>query len=253
MKISLRCPALHIKPFRNKIKGSKCLMETKLKILICDDSAAVHESLSAYLKSENMECISVYDGEEALEKIKTDHFDLLVLDVMLPKIFGTDVCREIRKTSDIPIIMLSARGDEFDRILGLEIGADDYITKPFSPREVVTRIKTILKRIQPKPRSNGKLVLGAMVIDTEGYDASVGAERLELTPKEIETLIFFAYNKNKVLSREQILNKVWGYDYVGDTRAVDTLIKRLRQKLPGGAGFEIKAVYGVGYKLEVEQ
>jgi len=226
-------------------------MENKLKILICDDNIAVYESLSAYLKVENFECMSVEDGEQALNKLKVENFDLLILDIMMPKMFGTDVCREIRKTNDLPIIMLSARGEELDRILGLEIGADDYITKPFSPREVVTRIKTILKRVRPKNNVSNKLVIGLLTIDIEGYQVTSGGETLDLTPKEIETLIYFAHNINKVLSREQILNKVWGYDYFGDTRAVDTLIKRLRQKLPNsGVGFEIKAIYGVGYKME---
>ena len=232
-------------------------MNNKLKILICDDNIAVHESLSAYLKAENMDCFSVYDGVEALNKVKSEHFDIIVLDIMMPKMYGTDVCREIRKTNDIPIIMLSARGEEFDRILGLELGADDYITKPFSPREIVARIRTILKRLQPQSilqSSQGRIVIGEMTIDVEGYEARVTDIKLELTPKEIETLIYLAQNKNKVLTREQILNRVWGYDYFGDTRAVDTLIKRLRQKFPASdKGFEIKAIYGVGYKLEATQ
>ncbi|AHM56038.1 putative transcriptional regulatory protein YclJ [Peptoclostridium acidaminophilum DSM 3953] len=230
-------------------------MENKLKILICDDNIAVHESLSAYFKDENMECVSVFDGAEALDKITNGHFDVIILDIMMPKMFGTDVCREIRKTSDIPIIMLSARGEEFDRILGLELGADDYITKPFSPREVVVRVRTILKRLKPQNASQISqrcIVIGEMTIDVEGYEVKVSDKKLKLTPKETETLIYLAQNRNKVLTREQILNRVWGYDYFGDTRAVDTLVKRLRQKFPASdKGFEIKAIYGVGYKLEV--
>lgn len=230
-------------------------MNDKLKILLCDDNIAVHESLSAYLKAENMECFSAYDGVEALNKIRSDHYDLIILDIMMPKMFGTDVCREIRKTSDVPIIMLSARDEEFDRILGLELGADDYITKPFSPREVVVRIRTILRRLRPQgalPDRQDRIAIGNLIIDPEGYGASLKDAKLDLTPKEIETLIYLAQHKNKVLTREQILSRVWGYDYFGDTRAVDTLIKRLRQKLPASdEGFEIKAVYGVGYKLEV--
>ena len=228
-------------------------MSNQLKILICDDNIAVHESISAYLKLENMESLSAYDGEEALQKAINEQVDLIILDIMMPKISGTEVCREIRKKKDVPIIMLSARSEEFDRILGLELGADDYITKPFSPREVVARIRTIMKRVQPRT-SKEKMVIGALVVDPEGYEALINGIRLETTPKEVETLIYLASNKNKVISREQILNKVWGYDYFGDTRAVDTIIKRLRQKLPEGPlGFEIKAVYGVGYKLEAEK
>lgn len=227
-------------------------MNEELNILICDDNIAVHESLSAYLKAENMKCVSVYDGEAVFEKLKSEHFDLIVLDIMMPKIFGTDVCREIRKTSEIPIIMLSARGEEFDRIMGLEIGADDYITKPFSPREVIIRIKKILKRVLPKAEKSNTFQIGKLNIDADGYTVSVFGKKIELTPKEIETLVYLFKNKNKVISRDQILNRVWGYDYSGDSRAVDTIIKRLRAKLPiGDLGFEIKAVYGVGYKLEV--
>jgi len=230
-------------------------MNNKLKVLICDDNIAVHESLSAYLKAENMDCFSAYDGVEALNKIKNEYYDIIILDIMMPKMFGTDVSREIRKTNDIPIIMLSARGEEFDRILGLELGADDYITKPFSPREIVVRIRTILKRLQPQSSlqsRQGRIVIGEMTIDVEAYEVKLTDEKLELTPKEIEMLIYLSQNKNKVLTREQILSRVWGYDYFGDTRAVDTLIKRLRQKFPDSdKGFEIKAIYGVGYKLEV--
>ncbi|MFZ5969572.1 MAG: response regulator transcription factor [Bacillota bacterium] len=229
-------------------------IETKLKILICDDNIAVHESLTAYLNAENMKCFSVFDGEQALNILKTENFDLLILDVMLPKMFGNNVCKEIRKTSEIPIIMLSAKGEEDDRILGLEIGADDYVAKPFSPREVITRIKTILKRVQPNNISKNKLIAGELIIDIEGYEVHVNGEKIELTPKELEILAFLVMNKGKVLSRERLMNKVWGYDYCGGTRAVDTQIKRLRQKLPEtGVSFEIKAIYGIGYKLEVTE
>jgi DNA-binding response OmpR family regulator len=230
-------------------------MEHQPKVLICDDNIAVHESLTAYLKAENIQCESAYDGKEALNKIKNTQFDLMILDIMMPKMSGTDVCREIRKTSEVPIIMLSARGEEFDRILGLEIGADDYITKPFSPREVVARIKAVLKRVQPQSTlttHTERIVIDQMTIDVECYEVTIGNQKIELTPKEIEMLIYLSRNKNKVLTREQILNQVWGYDYLGDTRAVDTLIKRLRKKLPAsGLNFEIKSVYSIGYKLEV--
>lgn len=230
-------------------------MNNKLKILICDDNIAVHESLYAYLKAEDMESVSVYDGIEVLDMIKNIHFDAIVLDIVMPKMFGTDICREIRKTNDIPIIMLSSRVEEFDRILGLELGADDYIIKPFSPREVVVRIRTILKRSQPKMllvNRSDKIVIGEMIIDVEGYGVNIRNTKLELTAKEIEMLIYLSQNKNKVLTREQILKKVWGYDYLGDTRAVDTLVKRLRQKLSiSDKSFEIKTIYSVGYKLEV--
>lgn len=229
-------------------------MQGKVKILICDDNIAVHESISAYLQAENMGYESVYNGEEALKKLEDHHFDLVILDIMLPGLFGTEVCRKIRTTSNIPIIMLSAKGEEFDRILGLEIGADDYITKPFSPREVVTRIRTILKRTNNAlPVEDAILTLGDMKIDRSSFEIQIKGIQMDFTPKEIELLIYFTINKNKVLSREQILSKVWGYDYFGDTRAVDNLIKRMRKKLPEenlNLGFEIKSVYGMGYKME---
>lgn len=229
-------------------------MERPIKILICDDNIAVHESLKAYLHAEKMECGSAYDGEQALEMLKNERFDLLVLDVMMPRMFGTRVCKELRKTSEIPVVMLSARGEEEDRILGLELGADDYVVKPFSPREVVTRIKAILKRARPVDPSGSVRRVGGLTIDMDGYTVSVDGQTIELTPKEFEILACMAENKGKVLTREQLMSKVWGYEYCGDTRAVDTQIKRIRQKLPEtGTGFEIKAVYGVGYKLEVAE
>jgi DNA-binding response OmpR family regulator len=230
-------------------------MDRPLKVLICDDSLAIHESLKAYFNEANIECISAFDGIEAIEKFKEYTFDIIILDIMMPKKFGTEVCREIRAKSNVPIIMLSSRGDEFDRIHGLEIGADDYITKPFSPREVVARIHTILKRTNPislHKNMNEILTIGEMSIDVEGYTLKINHHEIEMTPKELEILILLARNKNKVLSRESILNRVWGNDYFGDTRAVDTLIKRIRQKLPSTIkGFELKSIYGVGYKLEV--
>jgi len=220
------------------------------QILICDDSAAVHESISAYLTAENMEYDSAYDGEEALKKVSSGCYDLIILDVMLPKIMGTDVCREIRKKSDVPILMLSARSEEVDRVLGLEIGADDYVTKPFSPREIVARIRTILKRTRPRNEAE-KIVLRGMVIDSNAFTVTVCGKKADLTPKQVELLKCLAENAGRVLSREQLLNKVWGYDYYGDTRVVDTQIKRIRQKLPPeNAGLEIESIYGIGYKLE---
>lgn len=225
-------------------------MEAKPRILICDDNIAVHESISAYLTAENMEYDSAYDGEEALRKVRESHYDLIILDVMLPKIMGTDVCRTIRKSSDIPIIMLSARSEEFDRILGLEIGADDYVTKPFSPREIIARIRTILKRMKPKEVSE-KIILREMTIDPQAYTVSVCGQQLDITPRQVELLKCLAENAGRVLSREQLMNQVWGYQFYGDTRVVDTQIKRIRQKLPTqGVTFTIRSIYGVGYKLE---
>lgn len=226
-----------------------------IRILICDDSIAVHESLGTYFRAENIECVSAYDGEQARNLLKLETFDLIILDIMMPKIIGTELCKEIRKTNEVPIIFLSARGEEFDRILGFELGADDYITKPFSPKEVVVRVRSILKRVPPRKifdDNSSSIYIGNMCIRVDGYEVFIHQKKLDLTPKEVKVLIYFAEHKNKVLTRDQILNNIWGYDYYGDTRAVDTLLKRLRQKLPDtNIGFEIKSIYGVGYKLEV--
>lgn len=228
------------------------VMDPRIMVLICDDNIAVHESLNAYLQAEGMGSVSAYDGEQALQILAENQFDLVVLDIMMPGMFGTEVCKEIRKTSDIPILMLSARSEEIDRIIGLEIGADDYITKPFSPREVVVRIKTILKRVQPKKENPQRLTGGNLSIDVEGYEVRINGELVELTAKETELLVFLVRNSGTVINREELLYKVWGYDYLGDTRTVDTMIKRIRQKIAiASPDFSIKSVYGVGYKFEV--
>ncbi|MEK4244296.1 response regulator transcription factor [Psychrobacillus sp. FSL K6-2684] len=227
-------------------------MDHNITILICDDNVAVHESINAYLQAEGMNSVSAYDGEMSLKLLKENNFDLVVLDLMMPGLFGTEVCKEIRKTSDIPILMLSARSEEVDRIVGLEIGADDYITKPFSPREIVVRIKTILKRVQPKKENTHYLKAGNLSIDIDGYEVLINNQEIEFTAKEVEFLTFLVKNTGKVVNREELLYKVWGYDYIGDTRAVDTLIKRIRQKIAKASPeFSIKSVYGVGYKFEL--
>ena len=219
-------------------------------ILICDDNKAVHEGLSGYLKALHYHIYSTFDGESAITVLEREKIDLVILDVMLPGIFGTEVCRQIRKKSDIPVLMLSAKGDEIDRIIGLEIGADDYVTKPFSPREVAVRVRNMLRRAE-KSQENQRLVCAELCIVIEAYEVFVREEMVDLTPRETEVLYYLAKNAGRVLTRNQIMNCVWGYDYCGDTRAVDNQIKRIRQKLPAdGVHFEIKAVYGVGYKFE---
>ncbi len=218
-------------------------------VLLCDDNEVVHQSLGLYFEQEGIKAVSVYDGEAALEAFRTRHFDLIILDIMLPKMFGTDVCREIRKTSDIPILFLSAKGEEFDRVLGLELGADDYVTKPFSPREVVARIKSILRRSQKK--SDGNLTLGLISVNTKSYKVSIGDEQIKMTPREVELLAFLINHRGEVLSRNAILDAVWGEDYYGDIRAVDTLIARVRGKIPEKAAeVEFKSIYGVGYMID---
>ncbi len=218
-------------------------------VLICDDNIAVHESLSTYLNEAHIQVLSAYTGEEALEQLMRHDIKFVILDLMLPGISGLDVLRDLRKFSDVPVLILSAKSSEFDRILGLELGADDYIAKPFSPREIATRVQVILKRTENK--SVSKLIsFSNLTIDTHAYTAFIDGKLLELTPKELKVLALFASTPGIVLSRERILNNVWGYDYYGDLRSVDTQIKHIRQKLPKSAKFEIKSVYGVGYKLE---
>lgn len=220
-------------------------------VLICDDNIAVHKSLECYLAEDNINMVSVYDGESALKVLQSKNISLVVLDVMLPKKNGLDVLRDIRKTMDTPVIMLSAKGSDVDRIVGLELGADDYVVKPFSPREVTLRIRKLLARSNSMAETK-KLRFAELTIDVDSYEAFINGRSLGLTAKEVELLSYLVYNAGKVLSREIILNAVWGYNYVGDTRSVDAQIKRLRQKLPKeNIHFAIKSIYGVGYKMEM--
>lgn len=231
-------------------------MEKSFHVLICDDNQTVHDTIGAYLKAEGITYSSAYDGLEALNLFDKLNPDFVVLDLMMPKLFGTQVCKEIRKVSNVPILMLTAKGEEIDRIVGLEIGADDYVVKPFSPREVVVRIKTILKRINNQQENDTKkiIVIDNLTIDLDCYVIKVNEKVIEATPKEIEILYLLASHANKVFSREQILSAVWGYDYFGDNRAVDTHIKRLRKKLPeDNTNWAIKSIYGIGYKFEVRK
>ncbi len=226
-----------------------------INILICDDDPIVHESLNIYLKNEDFNCLSAYDGEEALNIIKAASPSLIVLDIMMPKLNGLEVCKEVRKTSNVPIIMLTAKGEEIDKILGLELGADDYIVKPFSPREVVARIKAVRRRITENVAEGKSSILyfDRLEISLKHYQVKFDGHVIISTPKEVETLFLLASNPGQVFSREQILNRVWGYDYYGDTRTIDTHIKRIRAKLPQeGMSWGLQTVYGVGYKFEVE-
>lgn len=222
-------------------------------ILICDDQPAVHETLGAYLDVEGYTHSDAFDGEQALALMQSKSPDLIILDLMMPKINGMDVCREIRKTSKVPIIMLTAKGEEIDRILGLELGADDYIIKPFSPREVIARVKAVLRRFSEQDEQPATVLrFDNLEINLSHYEVTANGESVPFTPKEVEILYFLASHPGQVFDREQILSKVWGYDYFGDTRAVDTQIKRIRQKLPQeGVSWSIRTVYGVGYKFEV--
>ena len=226
---------------------------TTQKILIADDEPAVHESLGIYLKADGFETVDAYDGQETLDKLNAD-ISLVVLDLMMPKKSGIEVCREIRKTSQLPILMLTAKGEEIDRILGLELGADDYIVKPFSPREVVARIKAVLRRTSEQPRADSDVVThNGLSIDLKSYTVLLKGEPVICTPKEIEILHLLASHPGQVFTREQLLSKVWGYDFAGETRTVDTHIKRIRAKLDSASlGWSIKTIYGVGYKFDLD-
>ena len=223
------------------------------RVLVADDDPRVHEKLGAHFRREEYQMASAYDGEEALELAKQLRPDMLVLDVLMPKMDGFMVCRELRKDSNIPIIMLSAKTDEFDRLLGLELGADDYITKPFSAREVVARIKAVLRRLHdvPEEKPNTHLVVDNLEIDMNAYQVRLNGTVVPCTPKEIEILWTLASNPGMVFSREHLLQSIWGYDYLGDTRAVDSHIKRIRAKLcEGKNAWDIRTVWGVGYRFE---
>lgn len=223
-----------------------------MKVLLCDDEVTVRESLSLYLKREGYEVLLASDGQEALDRFRSTPLDFVILDLMMPKIQGTDVCKEIRKTSDVPVIMLTAKGEEIDRIIGFELGADDYIVKPYSAREVMARIKAILRRTQEQSDGSLKSVIQVkdLIISLTNYSITHLGEKVQATPKEIEILYMLVSHPSQVFTREQILNRVWGFsDYIDD-RSIDTHIKRIRAKLPESYRDMIKTVYGVGYKFE---
>lgn len=218
-----------------------------MNILMIEDESRLRKLVYDYLKKENFTLIEAEDGEIGLELFYENNIDLILLDVMLPKLDGWTVCREIRNTSRVPIIMLTARGEEIDQLFGFELGVDDYLTKPFSPKILIARIHALLKRYN---KENTKLEFGNIIIDSNAHEVSLDGLILDLSPKEYDLLLYFTQNLNIALSREQILNHVWGYDYFGDERTVDTHIKRLRLKLASESDY-IKTIRGVGYKFEV--
>lgn len=224
-----------------------------MKVLIVDDNKQIISILEAYAKKEGYQTVIAVDGQEALDVFQRERPDIILLDVMMPKIDGFEVCRVIRKTSNVPIIMITARGEDFEKIMGLEIGADDYIIKPFSPGEIMARIKAILRRIQPKTENLQVFSYDNLQINLADYTVSIDNKVLSLTKKEIEILWTLATKKDRVFSRDMLLNKLWGYDYIGDSRTVDSHIKRLRAKLEKYPHdkWEIKTIWGVGYKFEV--
>jgi len=224
------------------------------KVLIADDNKQIVSILSEYCKKNNFTVSTVFDGEEALKEIEKNKFDIVLLDVMMPKKDGFDVCRETRKFSNVPIIMITARGEDYEKIMGLEIGADDYIVKPFSPGEIIARINAILRRIMPKNDESEKIfTFNNLEIDLNNFTVKVNDEIISLTKKEIEILWTLATNQNKVFTRENLLDLIWGFDYFGESRTVDTHIKRLRAKLDNyeHKKWNIKTIWGVGYKFDI--
>ncbi|TYP56757.1 response regulator transcription factor [Thermosediminibacter litoriperuensis] len=224
---------------------------SKIKILIVDDEKKIVELVRLYLEKEGFKVDEAHDGRQALDMITKGEYNLIILDLMLPVIDGWTVCKEIRKKSDIPIIMLTARGEEFDKVLGFELGADDYVVKPFSPRELVARVRALMRRFGPKDPEQ-TLEFPGLVIGPESRTVRVDGKEVALTPKEFDLLYFLAKNKEKVFTREKLLEEVWGYDFFGSLRTVDTHIKQIREKLGRSrAASYITTVWGVGYKFEV--
>ncbi|MEE0410678.1 MAG: response regulator transcription factor [Clostridia bacterium] len=229
-------------------------MSNVSKVLVVDDDLNIVKLIKLYLEKEDFTVCTASDGLEALEVWKAENPSIIVLDIMMPGLDGNGVCREIRKTSEVPIIMLTAKGETFDKVLSLELGADDYIVKPFEPKELIARIKAILRRSEAKSaQSNDQIVrFDKLEVNLINYELKINDKILEIPPKELELLYFLASNPNRVFTREQLLEEVWGFDYFGDSRTVDVHIKRLREKLEGAdANWQLKTVWGVGYKFEV--
>ena len=237
-------------------------MAEKQRILIVDDDYNIAELISLYLTKECFETKIVGDGEEALRVFPEFQPNLILLDLMLPGIDGYQVCRELRSTSQVPIIMLSAKGEIFDKVLGLELGADDYMIKPFDSKELVARVKAVLRRYQPPVQTPASSVTEQhgnfieypdLIVNLTNYSVIYNGHSIELPPKELELLYFLASSPNQVFTREQLLDHIWGYEYIGDTRTVDVHIKRLREKIKGNDKWALTTVWGIGYKFEVKR
>ena len=228
-------------------------MSSSHLIMICDDQQIIHETLRTYLASEGFDCISAYDGEQAISVFKENDPDLVILDIMMPRKNGMDVCREIRQESRVPIIMLTAKSEEIDRVLGLELGADDYIVKPFEPKELLARVKAVLRRTSQSSDEARVVNVGDLSVSIDNYTVLVGGNRFEMPPKEIELLYFFVTHPNRVFTREQILSCVWGVDYYGDSRTIDVHVKRLRDRLGASKYWELETVWGVGYRMRINK
>ena len=220
-----------------------------MKILICDDEALIRNVIKEYLVVENYQVLEAENGIDAIEVVKNNDVDLVIMDIMMPKMDGYQAVREIKKIKDIPFIMLSARGEEFDKLVGFDMGVDDYVTKPFSPKELVARVKAVMKRVK---REDNSYVYEGLVIDDLAHEVMIDGKNVVLTPKEYDLLKYFMQNKNIALSRDTILTNMWGYDFYGDERSVDTHVKTLRNNL-GKYRDVIKTVRGMGYKFDAKE
>lgn len=228
-------------------------MNQRLKVLVIDDDVNISELIRIYLEKEGYEVNTVYDGKKGIEVFSDYAPSIVILDIMLPGSDGWQVCREIRKISNIPIIMLTAKGETFDKVLGLELGADDYMVKPFEPKELVARVKAVLRRYTQRDAEVEEIVYPNLVVNKTTYTVKIAGKEHEMPPKELELLFFLASNPNRVFTREQLLEHVWGFDFYGDSRTVDVHIKRLREKLDiPNMPWQLKTVWGVGYKFEVK-
>jgi len=227
-------------------------MNREKNIIIIDDDPNISELMSLYLEKEGYQTTEFLSGVEALTKMADLRPDLILLDIMLPQMDGYEVLGEIRKHSKVPVIMVTAKGDTFDKVLGLELGADDYLVKPFDTKELLARVKAVIRRYSDVVEDKNLINLPNLLINMTDFNLTYFGNKMELPPKEMELLYYLASNPNRVFTREQLLDKIWGYDYVGETRTVDVHIKRLREKLNVENSWEIKTVWGVGYKMKVD-
>ncbi len=238
--------------FRAKTEG---ILMNQYKILIVDDDANICELLRLYLEKDGFTTVVANDGEQAVDFVNKHNPDLVLLDIMLPKLDGWQVCREIRKNNNVPIIMLTAKGETFDKILGLELGADDYISKPFDTKEVIARIKAVMRRVNDNDNKDkvNEVRFDKLTVNITNYELVVNGKMIDTPPKELELIYHLASNPNRVYTRDQLLDEVWGFDYYGDSRTVDVHVKRLREKLENVSDkWSLKTVWGVGYKFEVK-
>lgn len=225
-------------------------MSGKQKILVVDDDKHIAELISLYLEKEGFDTKEAYDGREAIKEVGAIKPDLVILDLMLPGMDGYQVCAEVRKTSNVPIIMLTAKGETFDKVLGLELGADDYMVKPFDSKELVARVKAVLRRYEPKHQEDANILrYPNLEINISNYSVTYYGKSLEFPPKEFELLYYLAEHPNRVFTREQLLDQIWGYEYIGDTRTVDVHVKRIREKLNQDDEWGVLTVWSVGYKF----